>query len=955
MKRNQLYIILSFVIFLSCSKENSQLIIDSTIDSNYISFRGEEAQIEITSLDNAGIYISEKDFSGVHKVAQWFSSDIAKVSGKKLNLLQDAKGEQLIIVGTLGKNAIIDSLVSIGKLDVSNIENKWEASLLQVVKNPVSGVGKALFIVGSDKRGTMYGMLDISRKIGVSPWYWWGDVPVQKHSNIYITKAKLVFSSPKVKYRGIFINDEEPCLGRWAVEKYGGFNHEMYVNVFELILRQKGNFLWPAMWWASFYEDDPKNAELANELGIVVSTSHHEPMMRPHADWKKQSLGKWNYQTNKKELDKFWAEGIRRMGDKESIVTLAMRGDGDEAMEENANVSLLEEIVANQRRIIEEVTNKPLNATPQVWALYKEVQEYYDKGMRVPDDVTLLLCDDNWGNVRYLPAIESKPRSGGYGMYYHFDYVGAPRSYKWANVRQISKIWEQLYLTYTHGVDRIWVVNVGDIKPMELPISFFFDYAWNPDAITVHNVNNYTLNWAKSQFGNQHANEIAEILNLYTKYNARVTPELLNSNTFSLTNYREFETVAKDYELLAQKAEELRMKIGAEQDDAFFQLVYYPVKSMETLYKMYLAQAYNHKFYKQNRQSANFYANEVKRFFEIDSLLTHEYHNMNGGKWNHMMAQTHIGYTSWNHPEINILPQVFHHKNTSYEIGVAINNEEYSSADTLVFNNLKNDYYQIDIYNLPENTNATIESSSKHFEIITTNPKCPFGEASYIIHLPNHALAELKGNIETEVSILIAGKEIIKIPISIQHLEKKNLKGFIETNRAISIEATNYSYANAENINWHKFIGHGKNEGAMLALPYGVSLSEFANDYLAYNFTLQDNTCDAEIELTFTFSPVLNYKNTKGLVFGVSVDDGSITELNLHEGCEGFDWNYAQWWLTAVNKAEMKKTLSLKVKAGEHHTLKYWFKESGLVLQKIEINNGGLKESYLGAPQSIYY
>ena len=425
------------------------------------------------------------------------------------------------------------------KIDVSDIENKWESTLTEVVENPFPGVQKALVIVGSDKRGTIFGLFDLSRKIGVSPWCWWADVPVPEHKFIYVKAGRFLSGEPKVKYRGIFLNDEEPALGRWAVEKFGGFNHQFYEKLFELILRLKGNYLWPAMWWASFNTDDPVNPVFADEMGIVMSTTHHEPMMRAHAEWKKKNGAAWNYDTNADTLRQFWKEGIERMDKHESIVSMGMRGDGDMAMTAETNIALLERIVADQRKIIENVTGKPASETPQLWALYKEVQDYYDQGMRVPDDVTLLLCDDNWGNIRKLPKPDEPKRAGGYGIYYHFDYVGGPRNYKWLNTSPIQRTWEQMNLAYRHGVDRIWVVNVGDLKPMEFPIGFFLDFAWNPDQWPADKLFEYTRQWAETQFGSKYSTEIATLLNDYTRFNGRRKPELLEPSTYSLTNYRE--------------------------------------------------------------------------------------------------------------------------------------------------------------------------------------------------------------------------------------------------------------------------------------------------------------------------------------------------------------------------------------------------------------------------------
>ncbi|WP_247979522.1 glycosyl hydrolase 115 family protein [Maribellus sp. YY47] len=607
------------------------------------------------------VVLDQNEFPGVAMVADWFAGDVERVTGQVPEIfhseLPDSK--EVILVGTIGKNKWIDQLIKENKIDISDIQGQWERSLTQVVDQPFPGVDKALVLAGSDKRGTIYAMLNLSCDMGVSPWYWWADVPVKKKEAVYVKSGRFVTESPKVKYRGIFLNDEEPALGGWAREKFGGINHQFYSHVFELILRLRGNFLWPAMWGKAFYDDDPENGSLADKLGIVMSTSHHEPLGRAQEEWRRYGSGPWNYSQNADVLKDFWQKGMERNKDYETVVTIAMRGDGDEAMEEGTNILLLENIVNDQREIIQKVTGKPASETPQVWALYKEVQDYYDKGMRVPDDVTLLLCDDNWGDVRKLPDVNAPAREGGYGIYYHVDYVGGPRNSKWINVSQIQRIWEQLNLTWSHGVDRIWVLNVGDLKLMEFPISFFLDMAWDPTKFNSQNLYQYTEDWCAQQFGKEYSAEAARILNLYTKYNHRVTPELLNAQTYSLENYNEFERVRNDYRDLALDALRLYNFIPNEYKDAFDQLVLFPTNATCNLYEMYYAVAKNHQLADRNDPEANYWAGVVEACFKRDSLFTVHYNqHIANGKWNHMMDQIRIGYTYWQEPRRAKMPDV---------------------------------------------------------------------------------------------------------------------------------------------------------------------------------------------------------------------------------------------------------------------------------------------------------
>ena len=477
------------------------------------------------------ILVDSREDKGVVRAVANLQTDAGKVTGITPEIIYSVAGNRMLIIGSIENSSWIKQLLKAGKINAADLQGKREKYILQMVKQPMEGVDEAVVIAGSDKRGTIYGIYELSQQMGVSPWYFWADVPVEKHDIISIKEGIYTDGEPAVKYRGIFLNDEWPCLGNWAGDTFGGFNSKFYETVFELVLRLKGNFMWPAMWNSAFYDDDPMNGPLADEMGIVMGTSHHEPMGQAQKDWKRRGTGEWNYTTNGAVLRDFWQKGMERCKDWEAVITLAMRGDGDEPMSEDANISLLQNIVKDQRKIIEKVTGKKAKETPQVWALYKEVQDYYDKGMRVPDDVTLLLCDDNWGNVRKLPDLKAKPRKGGYGMYYHFDYVGAPRNTKWINITQIQRTWEQMMLTYEYGVRELWVVNVGDLKPMEYPITFFLDMAWNPGRFNENNLFQHTVDFCKQQFGGNYAEEAARLIDTYTKYNRRVTPEMLNDRT----------------------------------------------------------------------------------------------------------------------------------------------------------------------------------------------------------------------------------------------------------------------------------------------------------------------------------------------------------------------------------------------------------------------------------------
>jgi hypothetical protein len=592
-----------------------------------------------------------RDDAGVLKAAADLRADLGQVAGDA----EPRPGAAAIIVGTIGRNAIIDRLIRERRLDARGVAGRWEASIRQVVDRPAPGVARALVIAGADRRGAIFGIYDLSRRIGVSPWSWWADVPPQRHRDLFVLPGRRT-DAPVVKYRGIFINDEDPALLGWAKARFGGFNHLFYARVFGLVLRLRGNLLWPAMWGKSFHEDDPENARLATEMGVIIGTSHHEPLMRAHVDWERHGQGPWDYTRNGERLRAFWREGMERTQGEERIVTIGMRGDGDKPMTEGTAVPLLERIVADQRRIIADVTGRPAAETPQIWALYKEVQDYYDAGMRVPDDVTLLFSDDNWGNLRRLPEPGAR-RAGGAGIYYHFDYVGGPRNYKWIDTNQIERVWQQMRIADAYGADRLWIVNVGDIKPMEFPTSFFLDMAWNPTAMTLARMLAYPRDWAAEQFGPDHAAASGAILDRYGQLIARRKPELLDADTYSLDG--EWDRVIGEWASLRAAAERVEAALPAARRDAYFELVLHRVLAAENLHRLYRAVAMNRSCARRNSACANTMADEAQRAFARDAEIRHRYEvDTAGGKWTQMMAQTHIGYTGWQQPDRDAMPAV---------------------------------------------------------------------------------------------------------------------------------------------------------------------------------------------------------------------------------------------------------------------------------------------------------
>ncbi|MBS7458595.1 glycosyl hydrolase 115 family protein [Coralloluteibacterium stylophorae] len=901
------------------------------------------------------VLADDGDAPAVLHAAQDLRDDLAAVAGAPAP--DRGNGPTAIIAGTLGRSLRIDRIVRERGIDTGGVAGRWEAYLLQVVDDPEPGIDRALVVVGADRRGTVFGLYELSRRIGVSPWTWWADVPPPRRTALHAAPGRFV-DAPAVRYRGIFINDEDPALGGWLRETYGGADHRFYERVFELILRHKANYLWPAMWVPrAFYDDDPRNAELADEMGVVIGTTHHEPMMRAHAEWETHGAGPWDYARNGEALRRFWRRGIERMGDREGVVTLGMRGDGDEAMTEGTATALLERIVADQRRIIAGVTGRRPQDTPQVWALYKEVQDYFDAGMRVPDDVTLLFADDNWGNLRRLPEPGAQ-RPGGYGVYYHFDYVGGPRNYKWINTTQIERTWEQMRLAYAHGVDRLWIVNVGDIKPMELPTSFFLDQAWDPGAMTLERMSAYPAAWAAEQFGPAHADAIGEILTRYTQYNARRKPELLSADTWSLDNFDEADRVLAEWDDLEARTRRLRAALPQARHDAYYQLVEYPVLASANINRLYVAVARNRQYALQGRASANAWADEAERLFARDAELARVYEeDIAGGKWIHMMAQPRIGYTHWQQPPRNVLPALSRvDVPEAAAMGVALEGDPRGwpvVAETAALPPL-------DPLGAPTRTLTVFNRGARPLRYTATAsapwlrvlPAAGEVDDEQALRVEVDWAAMPPGTDEAHIDLLGSDRtEVhVRVPVSAP-ASGAGMHGFVESDGHIAIEAPHHARAVAtDGLAWQTIPHLGRTLAGVTAWP-AVAASRPPGDdgaRLEYPVTLREA---GEVEVRVVVSPTLDYRNRGGLRFGVSLGETEPQVVALRfdptPGHPDF-----QAWQRAVSDGVHVVTSRHRVEAGPQ-TLTLWHIDPGVVFQRIEIVRGPLRPSYLGPPESV--
>ena len=779
------------------------------------------------------ITTDEADFKAVDIAVHALAADFGRVTGQDAVLQHHADAK--IIVGTIGHSKFIDQLAKKKLIDATQLKGKREKFI-------ITTVGKQLIIAGSDRRGTVYGIYELSAQMGVSPWYYWADVPTERHEEIYVNRGIYTDGEPAVAYRGIFLNDEAPCLSTWIKNTFGTnyADHHFYERVFELVLRLKGNMMWPAMWMWSFYADDSANEKTANDMGIVMSTSHHEPMARNHQEYarKRAEWGPWNYNTNKTKLQQFFREGIERMKGTEQLVTIGMRGDGDEAMSDEADTRLMQQIIVDQRKIIADVTGKKASETPQVWALYKEVLDYYDKGMKVPEDVILLLCDDNWGNVRRVPNAQERKHKGGWGLYYHVDYVGAPRNSKWLNVTPMQNMWEQLTLAYENGIQAMWILNVGDLKPMEFPISMFMDMAWNPRKYDVNNITEHARQFCLQQFGAKQADEAARLLNIVCKLNGRCTTEMMDANTYNI-NTGEWKQVVDEYATLERDALRQYLTLDANQRDAYQQIILFPIQAMGNIHQMYYAQAMNRKLFKEGNPDCNLWADRVEQAFKRDSTLCADYNlKMAGGKWNGMMIQKHIGYTSWN------------------------------------------DDFPAD--RMPE---------MKRIE----NPT----NGGYV---------------------------------------------FTEANGVVVMEAEHYYAASdASEAKWTIIPDMGRTRSGVTLMPYTKGVEGAS---LTYRFRMP-NGVKSPLKIHIVVKSTLDYLNKGGLTYSVQLDQGEAQTVNFNHNLNEKKENIYSIYYPTVARRVVESIVTLPVVEGEFHTLTIKPNDPAIVFEKIVVDAGGYKPSYL--------
>ncbi len=920
---------------------------------------------------HAPLFVSNQDYPGVVRAAGDLRTDIGKVSGDEpeLTVADTASGSTAVLIGTLGRSPLIDGLVSSGKLDASPLQGKWETFVIQPVQEPADGVDFGLVIAGSDKRGTIYGIYELSEEMGVSPWYYWADVPPRARSAVYIPAGQHSLGEPAVRYRGLFINDENPALYDWYNETFnqnnGRFNSEFYSHVFELILRLKGNYLWPAMWGKSFNVDDPQNPVLADEYGVVMGTSHHEPLTRSEQEWydNGHTEGEWNYGTNGATLREFWRGGVERMGDRDTLLTMGMRGSGDKPNPDQG-IALMESIVSAQRQIIQEVTGKDPAEVPQVWTLYKEVQDYYDQGMQVPEDIILMFADDNWGNLRRLPE-PSATRSGGYGIYYHYDYVGLPRSYKWLNTNPIPRVWEQMQRAYSLGVDRVWIVNVGDIKPMEFPLHFWMDLAWDPEGWTAARLADYPRRWAEAQFGAAHAEEIGRLVSTYLKFSDRCKPEIISKDTYSVSAFREADRVVEDWRTLVSDAEAIEAQLPENMRDAYFQLVLHPILAFANLDEMYVAQARNSVYAGQGRASTNTMANRVGELFANDSAITDRYHSIAGGKWNHMMQQTHIGYTDWSttdfwdDPETQVRPPTQTITTGGAALGVAVENsgQAYTPGGQAATLPELSVYYPdeqryIEVFNRGSGSIDFTAQAAESYVTVAPSSGTLGDDTSLAVSVDWSQVPA--GDSQATITVNSGGGAVtVQLPLRNPATpDPASVVGFVETDGYVSLDPTHYTEkVDQGGVGWAQIPDLGKTGSAVHIVPQNAASVSPGGDTPQLHYKMHFFEA-GQVQVHVYLSPSLPVHGSH-YGYALSFDDQAPQSVDMHQGFPSPFTDQNSTWQQWMKDNIIVRTTNLTLSSAGEHTLKLWMIDAGVVIQKIVVSRAGLPDSFLGPPTRL--
>ena len=927
--------------------------------------------------DKACVYYDAQDFEVVKTTAGLFANDVKEVSGQILGVAttKEAPQKNCIIVGTLGHNEWIDQMIAKKKLDVEPLKDRWESYLVQLVRNPLPGVDKALVIVGSDRRGAAYGLLSVSRTIGVSPWYWWADAPIVKKDQLHLKVDKYISKEPTVKYRGIFINDEDWGLYRWSKRNFekevGNFGPRTYAKVCELLLRLQANYLCPAMHDASMaFHRIPENRVVADRFAIIMGSSHCEPLLfNTASEWKRDKMGEWDYINNKKGVDSVLNARVKECAPFENVYTLALRGLHDRAMNASNDMGdrkdMLQEALMAQRQMLIDAIGKPGEEIPQAFTPYKEVLDVYDEGLELPDDVTIIWPDDNYGYMKRLSSPKEQKRSGRSGVYYHSSYLGKPHDHLWMNTISPTLMYEELRKAYDATADRIWLLNAGDIKSCEFAVDYFLTMAFDIDSFNFERAANYRTEWLCGMLGDQYRNEYQDVVNSFYKLAFARKPEFMGwgyqwttDTDFSLTNYREVDNRLSEYRRIGSTVEKILNNMSDEKQKAcFYQTLYYPVKGCELLNRMILDGQRNRWYSIQQRASTKELEKSAKACYDSLEVITKGYNSLLGGKWDHVMTMKQ-GFAAA-YFELPKLRDVELAPTASLGVmaeGEAVLKGLQSFHSLPCFNTYLRQSYYVDVFNKGATplkwkaavTNDWILVSKKSGETATEErievsidwAKVPAGERI----LGTLDITSDRGEKE---SVYIS----VFNPTSPSLAEMDTL--FVENNGYVSIDAASF-HRKVENdaIKMIMIPNLGcENTAVQLGNPIAPAQRTAGRNTprLEYDFyTFEQGSVDVYTYVLPTF-PISKDRGYAGheatnveTKYGVCIDEGPVMTPSTSS------FEYAQIWYESVLKNCRINKTTLHIDKPGKHTVKIICGDAGTVLQKVVLDFGGMKRSYMG-------
>lgn len=935
----------------------------------------------------AAILYDASDAAVVKRAAELFAADVEAVTGRRPQVTS-ATGETgpAVIVGTVGGSALIRRLSEAGKIDTAPLEGAWERYLIQTVANPLPGIRKALVIAGSDRRGAAYGLFTLSELIGVSPWYWWADVPVKKHAALHVDAPPTYSQTPSVRYRGIFLNDEDWGLTPWASQTFeperGNIGPRTYAKVCELLLRLKANYLAPAMHPVSTsFNQIPENKLVADTFAIVMGSTHCEPLLLNTAsEWDTQTMGPWNYDKNKEGINRVLTQRVRENSPYENVYTLALRGLHDGAMSTtlpmHEKVRMLQQALLDQRQILAENIDRPVETVPQAFTPYKEVLEIYSNGLELPDDVTIVWPDDNYGYMKRLSGVREQRRTGRSGVYYHVSYLGVPHSYLWFSTTPPSLMYEELRKAYDTTADRLWLLNCGDLKGSEMQVSLFLDMAWDIGRFTADNVVTYPARWLAGIFGEAYYDRLEAMTREHLRLAFPRKPEYmgwgyhwnrfdhnceqLTDTDFSFTNYDEAQRRLEAYRQLGAPAEALLHEIGDEARPAFYQLVYYPLRGAELMNRMTLGGQRNRWYARQGRAATNAVRDEVQRCYDSLQVITRGYNSLLGGKWNHMMSmrQNYDGVSAY----FNLPHLATHDAAGAPRLALQVAGEDVTGARAFhalpAFDNYLRRTYPVEIYNRGGGTLAWTAHASEPWVVLSKSAGKTADEERITVGIDWEKAPS--GNAVPAQIVFRAGEQSEKVLVSLFNPtapSRAELRGiYVENNGCVSIPAAGCHRVRENDRIKITAVEDLGIEGPALQLgdptaPLQIFRSRDVPcaEYDFYAFDAGSVDVYTYVLPTFPLHADRDFRigeNTNtDTKYSVQIDDGALaTPSSSHV-------EYSQVWFESVlrNCAVNKSTLHID-KPGRH-TLRIRVGDPGIVLQKIVLDFGGMKRSYLG-PQS---